>query len=177
MEDNGMGNSWVLIILFALIFGGNGLFGNRTGEFGQYATAASQQEILFGQQFQGLDNKIDRIGNGIADATFALNNAITGDGRNIQLQMASGNLENLRNVDALRFDIASMNAGLAAAIHGEGEQTRALINSQEVQRLRDELAQSRAANADYAQSQYILGQIGRFYSNPPCNPCGTCCNG
>ena len=39
-------------------------------------------------------------------------------------------------------------------------------------RLRDELAQSRAANNDYMQSQYILGQLGRYYQNPPCNPCG-----
>lgn len=22
------------------------------------------------------------------------------------------------------------------------------------------------------QSQYILGQLGRYYQNPPCNPCG-----
>jgi len=77
---NGGGNSWFLIILFLLVFGGNGYgYGwnrNGNGEFGQYATAASQQEILFGQQFQNLDNKIDRLGNGIADATFSLNNSI-----------------------------------------------------------------------------------------------------
>ena len=65
------GNSWVLIILFAMIFGGGGLFGTR-GDYGQFASASSQQEILFGQRFSNLDNKIDRIGNGIADATFAI---------------------------------------------------------------------------------------------------------
>mgnify|MGYP003291241085 CR=1 FL=1 len=80
-NGNGFGNSnmWFIILFFAL-FGGNGLGWNRgnfgNGDFGQYATAASQQEILFGQQFQNIDNKIDRIGNGIADATFALNNSI-----------------------------------------------------------------------------------------------------
>lgn len=46
------------------------------------------------------------------------------------------------------------------------------LQQQENQRLRDELAQSRAANNDYMQSQYILGQLGRYYQNPPCNPCG-----
>lgn len=76
--SNGMGNSggslW-FIILFFLICNGGG-WNRGYGEFGQYATAASQQEILFGQQFQNIDNKIDRIGNGIADSTFALNNSI-----------------------------------------------------------------------------------------------------
>ena len=57
-------------------------------------------------------------------------------------------------------------------IHAEGEATRTLLQQQENQRLRDELAQSRAANNDYMQSQYILGQLGRYYQNPPCNPCG-----
>ncbi len=72
-----MGGSLWFIILFFLIF--NNGWNNRgygNGDFGQYATAASQQEILFGQQFQNIDNKIDRIGNGIADSTFALNNSI-----------------------------------------------------------------------------------------------------
>lgn len=84
MEDN-FSNSWVLIILFALIFGfnGNGFGGNN---------GAAQQEILYNQHFNALDNKMDRgftsIGNGIADATFALNNAITGEGRHLQTQLS-----------------------------------------------------------------------------------------
>ena len=54
---------------------------------------------------------------------------------------------------------------------------------------RDQLEQARNANSNYHQSQYILGQIGRWYSNPPCDPyaaggcgynrgggCGGCCN-
>lgn len=101
--NNFGGNSMWLIVLFALIFGWGGM-GNRDG-FGQYATAASQQEILFGQQFQNLDNKMDRLGNGIADATFALNNsikdgnaAVTGavvaEGRGIQ-----------QGLDGIRFEM------------------------------------------------------------------------
>ena len=65
-----------------------------------------------------------------------------------------------------------LNAVEGVFIHAEGEATRTLLQQQENQRLRDELAQSRAANNDYMQSQYILGQLGRYYQNPPCNPCG-----
>lgn len=78
--NGNMGGSFWFIILFFLICnnGGwnNGWNRGTTGDYGQYATAASQQDILFGQKFSDLDNKIDRIGNGIADATFALNNSI-----------------------------------------------------------------------------------------------------
>lgn len=98
VSDGGLGgnNSW-LIILFVLIFGmGNW---NRQGDFGQFATAASQSEILLGQKFGDLDNKIDRgftsIGNGISDATYALNNSISTEGRTAQ-----------KNIDDLRFDLS-----------------------------------------------------------------------
>lgn len=78
--SNGMGNSggslWFIILFFLIFNNGNWNRGFNNGEFGQYATAASQQEILFGQQFQNIDNKIDRLGNGIADATFSLNNSV-----------------------------------------------------------------------------------------------------
>lgn len=100
-EGFGGSNAWILIILFAMIFGGGGFFGRNDG-FGNYATAASQQEILFGQQFQNLDNKMDRLGNGIADATFALNSSIkdgnaavagrvVDEGRALQMQIADAN--------------------------------------------------------------------------------------
>lgn len=84
--NGNMGGSFWFIILFFLLCNNGGWNngwnrgGYGTGEFGQYATAASQNEILLGQRFSGLDNKIDRgftsIGNGISDATFALNNSI-----------------------------------------------------------------------------------------------------
>lgn len=116
----GGGNAWVLILLFAMIFGTNGgLFGNRDG-FGQYATAASQQEILFGQQFQNLDNKMDRLGNGIADATFALNNSVKDGNYATQTAIKDCCCTTQRNTDALRYDMAqgfaATNANTSAAV-------------------------------------------------------------
>ncbi len=105
VSDGGFGgnNSW-LIILFVLIFGMGGW--NRQGDYGQFATAASQQDILFSSKFQALDNKIDRIGNGIADATYALNNAVTNEGRNMQNMMSGYQLSSQKNIDDLRFDLS-----------------------------------------------------------------------
>ena len=123
-EGNFGGNSaWVLIILFAMIFGNGGFFG-RSGDFGQFATAASQSEILIGQQFQNIDNKIDRIGNGIADATFALNNNITAVGATVSgAVVAEGRA------------ISDKMCDLRTAIHAEGEATRAMIQQNKIESL------------------------------------------
>lgn len=86
-DGYGMGGGGLLILIVLFLLGGFGF--NRGGEFGQYASAASQQEILFGQHFQNIDNKLDRLGNGIADATFALNNTVTTEGRAMQQQLSN----------------------------------------------------------------------------------------
>lgn len=128
----GGNNALLYIILFAMIFGNNG-FG-RAGDYGQFATAASQQEILFGQRFSNLDNKMDRLGNGIADATFALNNAITSEGRGIQTaisqmrtEMISLNAQTNSNIDA-KF-AALEKAQLEQTINAQAQR----INSLEMQ--------------------------------------------
>ena len=161
-NGNGFGgnNMW-LIILFFVIFGGNGLGWNRgNGDFGQYATAASQQEILFGQQFQNIDNKIDRIGNGIADATFALNNsikdgtytttnavkdtayatgaAVASEGRNIQMQLAQCCCDNKQATAQVRYDMANFAASINSNIDNK---FAALEKSQLEQRLADQATQ------------------------------------
>lgn len=106
VANSDMGGNWILILLFAMIFGWGGNGWNRGGDYGQYATATSQ-EILFGQRFQSLDNKMDGLGNGIADATYALNNAITTEGRSLQGQIADMNCTSQRNIDSVRYDMAN----------------------------------------------------------------------
>lgn len=110
-KNNGWGDGMAFIWIFALLILANGGFGNfgynRTGEFGQFATAASQSEILLGQQFQGLDNKIDRIGNGIADATFSLNNSIKDGNYALDKAISDCCCTTQRNIDSVRFDMAN----------------------------------------------------------------------
>lgn len=167
------GGSWLLLILFVLLLGGNGAWGNR-GEFGQYATAASQQEILFGQRFQNIDNKIDRLGNGIADATFSLNNSIkdgnsmvagrvVDEGRGIQNQIAQ-----------VRYDMANFNSQTASAIHAEGEATRSLLQQNKIDALQSQINQLQLQNAMCGTpkiSPYMYGIVPNYCG---CN-CG--CNG
>lgn len=172
---NGMfggGNMWFVIIILLFLMGG-GNWG-RQGEFGQYATAASQQEILFGQRFQDIDNKIDRLGNGIADATFALNNAVTGEGRAIQTQLSNCCCENLRNTDSLRFDMANYNAGVLAAIGADGEKTRAMIQQNKIETLQQQIHTLELNQALCGVVRYPNGWTYNAGSSPFCNcNCGN----
>ena len=82
-----------------------------------------------------------------------------------------------RNIDSLRYDAALNTNSITNAIHAEGEATRALIQQNEVQNLRDQLSQAREIIANTAQSNAILDKIGSYYTNPPCygNSCGCNC--
>lgn len=125
---NGGSSIWLIIFFVLILGGGNGGFGYRgAGDYGQYATSASQQDILFSSKFQALDNKIDRIGNGIADATYALNNsikdtayanttAITAEGRALQNQIAQCYCDNKSATAQVRYDMANFAASINSNI-------------------------------------------------------------
>lgn len=150
-DDDGFGGSWMwIIVLFLFMFGGNG-FNRFGGEYGQYATAASQQDILFGQKFSDLNTKLNQIGNGICDSTYALNNAIlnsatntnnniVAEGRALQTQLANCCCDNRLAIANLAALSDKHTCDITTAIHAEGEATRALIQTNEIQALRDKVA-------------------------------------
>lgn len=147
MDGFGGGNAWFIVILFLLIANG----GFNRGDYGQFATAASQQEILFGQQFQNLDNKMDRLGNGIADSTFALNNTIVTEGRGIGDKLCS--ISNL--------------------IREDGEKTRGLIMQNKIESLQEKVQTLEMQNAMCGVVKYPMGSTWAMNGNPFCN-CGGC---
>lgn len=96
------GGEGIWVILLILLLFGNGGFGYRNGELNQYATAASQQDILFNQKFDAIGTKLNSIGDGICslgydqlrqmDAnTSSINGNITNEGRAIQTQLCAIN--------------------------------------------------------------------------------------
>lgn len=145
-NDDWGGNSFMWIFAL-LVLAGGGFGGWNRGDYGQFATAASQQEILFGQQFQGLDNKMDRLGNGIADATFALNNSITAEGRGLQTQLANCCCENQRNTDALRYDMATMFATANANTTAMGQKILDTISQNKIEALQQKISALELQNA------------------------------
>lgn len=153
--DGWGGNSffWIFALLILAGVGGFG-WGNR-GDYGQYATAASQQEILFGQRFASIDDKIDKIGYGICDSTYALNNSITTEGRNLQSQVANN-----------KYDLAS-------AIHAEGEATRNMLQQNKIESLQGQINQLQMQNAMCGVVRYPMQTTYTSGTNPFC---GCNCN-
>ena len=109
----GNGSLLVLIVLF-LLFGQNG-FGNNNGLGSNAATAAAQQEILYGQQFQNIGAKLNNISDGICDSTYAINNSISNEGRALQSQIAKCCCDNQLAIKDLGHQIEAGNSAILTA--------------------------------------------------------------
>lgn len=176
--------SLIMILLVFTLFGGGGFWGARGGDYGSYASAASQQEILYGQRFQGIDDKLDRgftsIGNGISslgyatqgmikDGNAAVTGAVTAEGRALQSQLAEHNCTVQRNVDALRFDMSNYNAAIAAAIRDDGEKTRALIQQNKIEQLQEKVRSLELGQAMCGVVRYPTESTYNAGGSPFCN--------
>ena len=184
----GMGNfggdwSWIIILFLIFGLGGAGFGGGWGGGGGR---ALTQVELQQGFDTQEVVRKLDGLSYGLSDGFYAMNNSMmtgfTGVQRDVLTGFAGvGNqiadaryaqqiccCETKGAIEGVKYAAAQNTCDITTAIHAEGEATRAMLTAQENARLRDELSQARSAISDYNQSQYILGQIGRYYTNPPC---------
>lgn len=188
MNGLGGGNSLVtLLLLFALISGGGAFGWNNRNDFGQYATTASQQEILFGQQFQNLDNKLDRLGNGIADATFAINNSIkdgnamvvgrvVDEGRGLQMQLAEHNCGVQKNIDSVRFDMSNYAWDIKANDNANTQKILDVLAQNKIESLQGRINQLELQQAMCGVVRYPNTMTYDAGRSPFCN-CGGCCCG
>lgn len=194
-DGNGWGSGWFLIVvlfLFMFGFGGNGW--NRQGEFGQYATAASQQEILFGQQFGQINDRLTNIGNGICNLGYEMQGNIGQLGKEVALAQAGTNTTIMQTGNSIQSQLAScccerrlatanlsaqmdrQTCDIATAIHAEGEATRALMQANELQALRDKVASLEMDNRMCGVVRYPSGYTYNAGSSPFCG-CNSGCNG
>ena len=179
----GFGNGGILLVvilfLFFVMFGG---WGNRNSDYGQYATAASQQEILFGQQFGQLNDRLTNIGDGICSLGYEMqgnigqlskevalaqngtNMTIMQTGNDIQRQMADCCCTTQRGLDAINANIDAKFAAL------------------EKSQLEGRIAQLEQANNQLYLREQMCGVVrypsGYTYNagaSPFCG--GGCCNG
>lgn len=191
-NNNGFGNGNSIFYLFALMMlanGGGFGWGNR-GDYGQFATAASQQDILFGQKFSDLDNKMDRgftsLGNGISSATFSLNNsikdgnasvagAVVSEGRALQSQLADYNCTTQRNVDALRFDMSNYSSAIQATDTANTQKILDAIAQNKIESLQGRINQLELQNAMCGVVRYPNGMTYNAGTSPFCNCGNGCC--
>lgn len=165
--NNEMWNNPFIYLVWLAVLGGGGLFGNRNG----YGDAAVQGAITRSDLFEGFNNQdvngqLRGITNGLCDGFYAINNSLKDGFYGVQANVKDCCCTTNRNIDAVRFDMSKGFCDVAGAIHAEGEATRALINANTMQELRDKLADKdrelMTANfqlSQQAQNAYLINEI------------------
>ena len=173
----GMGGGWMWIIVLFLVlfgFGGGGAWGNR----GQGLT---QMEMQQGFDTQEIVRKLDGINYGLCQGFYAQNTTmlngfagVTTAVRDAPFAAQQCCCETNRNIDAVRYEAQKNVCDITTAIHAEGEATRALIQQNEMQALRDKVSELQLAQSQCAQNAYLTGTLRPYPvpAYPVCGPCG-----
>lgn len=199
--DGGWGcnGGWFWIVVLFLLCGRGG-FGWGNGDSGTF----TRSDMCEGFNFQNIENSIRGIQNGLCDGFYAQNTTLLQGFNNLGMQVAENRFadqrcccETNRNIDSVRAENYRNTCEITNAIHCEGEQTRALINSNTMQNLRDRLEaknqELQTANFQLSQQAQTANLINQLrpcpipaylscspYTAYPYNGCGCntgCCNG
>lgn len=171
-KNDGMGfggvGGFILLFIFLMAIGGNGF-----GWGGNTATALGQSDLQNSLYFQSQDAAIRSLAQGQCNLTdTVLNNKY----------------DNAVLIKDISNQMSNSVASLGNMIAEQGNQTRALIQSNYINELSDKLATTRdelsnvkqtsiLTNAINNQTSEILNAQGRYYLNPPCYQgcgCGLC---
>lgn len=113
----GYGNdAWVLIILFALIFGWNG---NGFGRNGNSGTGAGVVDgYVLTSDFANLERKIDGVNSGLCDGFYAMNTGMLNGFANVTNAITTGGYETRNAISDLSSQLAQCCCQTQSAIQG-----------------------------------------------------------
>jgi len=209
---NGGNNNWnnnpFIWLVFLYMFGNGGFgFGNNGTNNASTQGMVTRAELTDGFNNQNMQNDMrhvlqdintsqfnnqaainslqDTVQNGNFGMQSALNagfNSVTGAINQSSFNNQMGFCNTNNNISSLKYEMAQNSNELKTAMHMEGEATRALIQANTIQDLRDKLADKNLElqNAQNAivnsnQTNSILSSLGRYVAYSGCgNTCG--CN-
>lgn len=178
--DGWGGGAWWIIILFLFVFMGGG-WGNRQGELGTYATAASQQEILFGQQFGRIDDRLTNIGNGICNLGYEMQGSIGQLGKEMALAQNGTNMAIMQSANGIQAQLAECCCTTQRAIDGVNANMEAKFAALEKSQLEQRIAEQSARIASLEMDNRMCGVVrypnGYTYNAGPSPFCACGCNG
>lgn len=153
--NNEMWNNPFIYLVWLAVLGNGGLFGNRGANDAAVQGAITRSDLFEGFNNQDVNGQLRGITNGLCDGFYAINSGMKDGFYGIKDAICATN----RNIDGVKYD-------LSTAIHAEGEVTRALINANTIQELRDRLeARDREVMvrdfqlSQLAQNQYLVNEI------------------
>ena len=179
-ENEGWGSGWFLIVvlfLFMFGFGRNGW--NNNDSFGQYATAASQQEILFGQQFGQLNDRLTNIGSGICNLGYEMQGNIGQLGKEMALAQNGTNMTIMQTGSNIQSQMADCCCKTQRAIDSVNANIDAKFAALEKSQLEGRIAQLEQANSQLFVREQLYGVVrypnGYSYNAGPSPFCGCNC--
>lgn len=160
-EDGAFGGAggtwiWVFFLFFLLAWGGNGMFGG--GNNAAMQGALTRADLCESFNFNDLQRQTQGITNGLCDGFYAQNTTMMQGFHGVDNALCQGFAgvnaainqsrfdsqqcccETNRNIDAVRYENARNTCDIVNAIREDGNATRALINANTMQDLRDKLA-------------------------------------
>ena len=162
-KDSGsewMNNPFIYLVWLALL-GNGGIFGGGNRDAALQG-AVTRSDLFEGFNNQDVNGQLRGITNGICDGFYAVNSGLKDGFYGIQGALAENRFaqqncccETNRNIDAVRYEAAQNTCAITNAIHSEGEATRALINANVMQELRDKLE---AKNQELQTANFQLSQ-------------------
>ena len=165
-NEEGMWNNPFIYLVWLAVLGNGGLFGNRGDAAVQGALTRS--DLYEGFNTQEINGQLRGITNGLCDGFYAVNSGMKDGFYGIQGALAENRFasqqcccETNRNIDAVRYEGAQNTCAITNAIHAEGEATRALINANVMQELRDKLE---ARDRDIMVRDFQLSQLSQTAS-------------
>ena len=179
--DGWGGGAWWIIILFLFVFMGGGWGMNRQSDFGQYATAASQQEILFGQQFGQINDRLTNIGNGICNLGYEMQGGIGQLGKEMALAQNGTNMTIMQTGNSIQSQMAQCCCDTKRAIDGVNANIEAKFAALEKSQLEQRIAEQSARIASLEMDNRMYGVVrypnGYTYNagNSPFCGCNSCC--
>lgn len=196
------GFMWIFALLI-LFWGGNGMWGNRNVTNGEPVTEAG---LCNAMNFNNLENAVGRLsdqtqqqtqtlGNGICNLGYemqgnisqlgkevalgqsGINQNIMSEGNTIQRQIAECCCDNRLATANLSAQMDRQTCDITSAIHAEGEATRALMQTNEIQALRDKVSSLEMDSRMYGVVRYPNGFVYNAGNSPfcgcSCNSCGV----
>lgn len=157
-ENNWMNNPFIYLV-WMWMFGANGW--NRNNEASMQG-ALTRSDLFEGFNNQDINGQLRGITSGICDGFYAMNNSLKDGFFGTQSAIADSRFaqqncccETNRNIDSVRAENYKNTCEITTAIHNEGEMTRALINQNTTQALRDKLADT---DRDLQTARFQLSQ-------------------
>lgn len=161
-NDGWQNNPFIYLVWLALLGGGN--------FFGRNNDSALQNSITRSDLFEGFNNQdvngqLRGITNGLCDGFYAMNNSLLSSFSSVGNEVMANRYTNQqntceinRNIDNVKAEAYQNTCAITSAIHSEGEATRALIQANTIQDLRDRLE---AADRDLLTANFQISQLNQ----------------